>query len=90
MNIRTMRKSLLFHPDSLTPSTLRNVDTDNLCDESLKAYFAVCMNKELFEDALRAGLRIDKITLPRRGNMIDESGGFLTLRSGRIANARLF
>lgn len=83
----TLRKSLIHHQETLSNSILKDADVSMLCDRSLECYFEECMKRSLYTEALSAGLILDKIKLPRRGNLIDESGGYLTQRALRIANA---
>jgi hypothetical protein len=90
MSYITTRKNLINHKQTLSIATLKEVTISELCDESLHSYFDVCMNRRLYAQALDAALLLDALVLPRRGKIIDESGGYLTQRAARISQARTF
>lgn len=89
MNIRNIRKALIQHPHTLALETLSKVDTRHLCDESLLCFFHLVLDS-IPSKALEAALILDAVKLPRRGRVVDESGGYLTERASRIAKARNF
>jgi hypothetical protein len=64
------------------------VDVKQLCDTSLMVFFGLCKGLRLWDKALEAGIRLDSLEQPRRGNIVDESGGYFAQRAARIESVR--
>ena len=84
MNIQNLRRSLILG-SRISILDLIHVDINSLCDESLQVYFSHCLTCGLYEQALISGKLLDKYSLPRRGNIQDNSAdSFLTVRAARV------
>lgn len=77
----------LMHNKPLDHYNLKDVRPGELCDKSLKIFFELCKDLRLWDEALDAGRLLDKITQPRRGNLVDEGGGYFAQRAARIDKA---
>ena len=89
MKPSTLRNNLIHTPHALSLMDLAKVDVGLLCDESLLAYYHLTL-QDIPSKALEAALLLDLISLPRRGKVTDESGGYLSQRSARLSRARNF
>jgi hypothetical protein len=86
MNIVKLRRHLLSDK-KIKIEDLENADINSLCDDSLRIYFNHCLICQLNRQALKAGRLLDKYSLPRRGNIVDNmADSFLSVRASRIAN----
>jgi hypothetical protein len=77
----------LIHNKPLDRYSLKDISPGELCDESLKIFFELCKDLRLWDKALVAGRLLDRITQPRRGNLVDEGGGYFAQRASRIDRA---
>ena len=87
MSITQLRKRLL-QGKTIQMSEFEAANFPQLCDESLQIFFNHCLTLGLYTLALESGKLIDKRSLPRRGNIFDNSAdSFLTVRAARIARS---
>ena len=87
MTITQLRKRLL-QGKTIQISEFEAANFSELCDDSLQIFFNHCLTLGLNRLALESGKLIDKRSLPRRGNILDNSAdSFLTVRAARIAKS---
>ena len=86
INYKRLRGDLI-HDKPLDHYNLKDINPGELCDESLRIFFDLCKDLRMWDEALDAGILLDKITQPRRGRLVDVVGGYFAQRAARIDKA---